>query len=51
MSFYAGLVKAYNWTLREIDEQDLADTLDFIVVMDKVDNAPKYASIEDVLPM
>ena len=49
--FYSKLVSAYNWTLKEIDEQDLEDVLCMLAVANKAENAPELAYIEDVLPL
>jgi hypothetical protein len=45
------LQEAYHWTVREIDETEIEIIMLQIVVLDKIDNAPKRGFIEDILPL
>ena len=51
MSLYMNLARVYKWTISEIDNEELDDILDILVVLDKVENAPTMAFIDEVLPM
>ena len=50
-NFYRQLQEAYHWTVREIDETEIEIIMLQIVVLDKIDNAPKRGFIEDILPL
>ena len=51
VNFYRQLQEAYHWTVREIDETEIEIIMLQIVVLDKIDNAPKRGFIEDILPL
>ena len=50
-NFYRQLQEAYHWTVREIDETEIEIIMLQVVVLDKIDNAPKRGFIEDILPL
>ncbi len=49
MSLYAKFQDGYGWTVKEIDETDLAFLLDQLCVMEKIEAGKNMANIEDVL--
>ncbi len=50
-NFYRQLQEAYHWTVREIDETEIEIIMLQVVVLDKIEHAPKRGFIEDVLPL
>lgn len=50
-NFYRQLQEAYHWTVKEIDDTEIEIIMLQIVVMDKIEHAPRQGFIEDVLPL
>lgn len=50
-NFYRQLQEAYHWTVREIDETEIEIILLQVVVLDKIDHAPRRGYVEDILPI
>ena len=51
VNFYRQLQEAYGWTVREIDETEIEIIILQVVVLDKIEYAPKIGYIEDILPL
>jgi hypothetical protein len=49
LQLYAKYQDGYGWTVREIDDTDLAFLLDQLCVLERVETAKDMANIEDVL--